>query len=139
MAVIFSQQNETYLIGTSSTNATLTASYDDNYKDLNVEGVGQLICYIEYVPAQDGRYIEIQYEFGNDLNDLYKSTTQYPATTNRNLYITPTKFIGISGGTTYKLRDAIDVADKWFRISVKESGSSDFGTILIRSIATYNL
>lgn len=132
MTLRYGIQSDVYLIGTSSTAATLTDTYTDNTKTFQVEGVSQAAFYIEYTPAAASRIVYIQYEFGPASDDFYKSTSKDTTSTARTLYIVPTQFTGTTASTAYKLRDTIDIADKWLRISVKESGSSSFGTVTIR-------
>lgn len=125
-----------YAIGTSATGVTLTNEYSDNYKDIFVDRASQLIIDVEYTPAENGGKIMLQYEFGLEITDYYKYTVKNSSSTARTVYITPTEFTGSSAGTVYKFEDAINCGNKWFRISVKESGVSSYGTATIRIIKT---
>jgi len=130
----YKAQETAYIVGATGAPATLTATYTDNDATFRVRGFSQAVFYVQYTPAagQTNRFITIKYDFGDiTTNTGYQYVSKNSSTTLRKEYITPTKFIGATGGTVYKLRDNIDLADVWMTVSVKENGAADFGTISI--------
>jgi len=133
-------------IGSLTSPETLTASFGDN--TTVVEKIGremeQLMLLVTYTPkvGQSDRYINIRIEFGDVSDDLYQIikiediTGVYSELLYRPYDIRFPSSTGTVGGTAYKGRISVPVADIWGRISVKESGSDNFGTIIIKTVRT---
>lgn len=132
-------QNDFYVIGSATTAATLTALFADNTKIFNIEGINQIVFDVEYTPAAANRTISLQYEFSTDNSTFFHRTVVKISSTERTLTIPPTIFLGALAGTAYKFEDAVNVANRWMRVSVKEDGSSSFGTVTLKTMVTDNL
>lgn len=137
MAVNFPVQQSNYVIGSEDTDATLTASYNDNTATFEVGGMTQLEVYIKYtVNAGSGgaRDLYLQIEGGPESGDLY--IAQY---FNRDTAGVTTGFndvpfwSDIAVGVTVKQRVSFPTADKFIRLSVKEDGAANFGAITVRT------
>ena len=124
------------IIGSSTSPSTLTANYSGNQSsEWPIGGMHSIIVYCQYVPktGQSNRVLYMQLELGPSSDDLYLVSRQSDVSGNtaelqRFLYVD--KFVGATGGTTYKVRMATgDIADKWARFSFKEDGSDNFGTL----------
>lgn len=134
MSLRYDQQNTGYAIGSESTPATLTASYDDNVQIFHTADVSQLTLYIAYTVnvLSSNRILYVQLEGGPDQSDFYKLVTSSLSSGTETLNIKTAQFTGATGGTTYKFRVSEPIADQEMRLSVKESGSDNFGTVTIR-------
>ena len=133
-------------IGTVSSPATLTAAYTGNQKALYRRLMPKWHLDISYVPkaAQTNRYVDILVEFSNDGTNYYPLTTVVPTVVEIGDYVSGTdSTTGIpiivpgdktsTGGTAYKATyDGENVSD-WFRISAREDGSANFGTLYVRA------
>ena len=133
-----SVQNNQYILGSSSTGASLTASYGDNTSGVIPTGgmLGVLVC-ISYTPktGQSNRYISLRVERGPTSDDLYTVTkvTDADATDavlDRWEY--DEKFVGAVGGTEYKPSYFYDIKWPYMRFSVKEDGEDNFGIVAVR-------
>ena len=123
-----------YVIGSEDSADTLTAAYAGNASTFPVGGKYQLQLYVEYTPAANNRTLSIQMEFSPDQSDFYKvvMTSLDSSGTETITVREPQKFLGATADTTYKVRVSEPVADSHCRISVKEDGSSDFGSVTLR-------
>ena len=124
------------IIGSSGSPETLTASYGDNPSAVwPIGGMHSIVVYCQYVPktGQTNRTLYMQIELGPSADDLYIITRQTDvsgdtSTLQRFQYVD--KFLGATGGTTYKIRMATgDIADKFAKFSFKEDGQDNFGTL----------
>ncbi len=122
--------------GPSLDSVTLTAAFSGNTTSVFKVGreMEQIVLYVTYTPksAQSNRYLLIRAEFGPTNDDLYQitkleDTSTDSETLNRAYDIRFPSSTGSVGGTEYKGRIAVPVADTFGRFSLKESGSSNFG------------
>lgn len=146
--MFIAEQTSYDIIGTASTAATLTAAYTGNRtSNIHCKYLPNLHLDISYIPAngQTNRYAYILVESSND-----DGVTWFPVavktvgTTETNVFIVDTDGNAgepliipgsktSTGGVTYSGGvEATVVADK-LRISTKETGSGNFGTIYIRA------
>ncbi len=124
------------LIGSSSSAATLTAAYAGNASAVfPIGGMHSVVVYVQYTPkaGQSNRILYMQVELGPEADDLYLMTKRTDVSSSDALlqrYQYVEEFVGATGGVTYKERFAIgDIADKFFKVSFKEDGIADFGTL----------
>jgi hypothetical protein len=124
------------LVGTSSSPSTLTADFTDNESAVYpISGMHSIVVYIQYIPktGQSNRYLYMKVELGPLSTDLYQVTKRTDVSgkdAEVERFIYTTRFKGAIGGTTYKPRFAIgDIADKFVKLSFKEDGSDNFGTV----------
>ena len=129
-------------IGTA---ATLTDTASDNEGICNIKNVEKPNLLIEYVPksGQTDRYLTISVLFSNkdSLPAASEFTAEYGSlnvtTGELDIYNNAFNFPGSktsTGGTTYGVQISLpDVAARWMLVTVKESGSADFGTVLINA------
>jgi len=136
MGLNYFAQLDEYLIGNESSTSTLTAAYADNQGSFTIAGMSQVVAYVQYTPAQDGRMITVQAEFGPERSDVYKTVSVDSSTTGDTAYVNPLSFVGDTASVTYKIRYSIPIADKEVRISAKENGTTNFGTVKIRITAS---
>jgi len=126
-------QPDAYVIGLSSTPATLSASYAGNTDIIHTANKEQLELYIAYTPAENNRVVNIQLLGGPSVDDLYYfANKKFDTSNNEILSIPNIQYTGALAGVTYKIRISEPVADKYVRVSVKEDGSASFGTVSIR-------
>ena len=125
-------QQEGYVIGTELVPITLTASFDDNVNVVHMGNKSQMQLYIDYTPAQDGRKISVQIEGSPNGSRYYKKVTSDISSGTETWSIKVGTFTGTTGGVTYPIEVSEPVADKSIRISVKEDGSANFGTVSIQ-------
>lgn len=122
---------------------TLTAAYSGNRKVLDCKYLPNLHLDFSYTPktGQSNRILYIYIEVSND-----GGATYYPITTKANLTTSIKVYddLGIqfpgdgvsTGGTAYTgYNDFTIVGDK-VRISVKESGSDNFGVVTMRAVVS---
>ena len=141
MALLYTKKPGTYVIGSDTAEATLSADYADNALGITGLNASQLMLYVAYTPADNGRSLFIQMEGGPEPSDLYKfmytdlstgvekadfKITQFPLTT-----VTVAE-------TTYKKRFSEPIADQYLRLSFKEDGTGDFGTLIAR-VSLYSI
>ena len=135
-----------YVIGSESAGATMTAAFSGNTSGVFTVGreMEMLTLYVSYTPksGQSDRYIVIRLEFGDRNDDLYQIVKNEDYSSDSSILISRPfdrlfpKDTGTVGGTEYKGRIAQPVADKYGRVSVKESGTSNFGTATIKAVIT---
>lgn len=130
-----SQQGE-YVIGSATNAATLTASFDDNVQVVHVANKSQIELYVEYTvnAMSSNRTLSIQLEGSPDGTTYYKMISNSVSSGTETWNIRTGQFVGSSGGVVYRFRISEPVADQSLRISTKESGSDNFGTVKIRII-----
>ena len=136
MSLSFPIQNNNYIIGDADTTPTLTASYAGNTHDFITEGMVQLNLYVTYTPktGQTDRIIYLQIEVGSERTDLYMNTVQSVGTEYTDLYHNQERFTGAVGGTIYKFPFDVPISSNVCRVSVKEDGSADFGTVIVKAV-----
>ena len=124
---------------------TLTALFSDNTSEVFLVGreMGQLILNISYTPkaGQSNRYLIIRAEFGYSNDSLFQLTQINDCSDNNYLIYKPYDIVfpdytGTTGGVEYRGTIPIPVAHKYGRISVKESGTDNFGVISLDMILT---
>ena len=142
------EQNSYDVIGTASTAATLTTAYTGNRTSaIHAKYMPNLHLDIQYTPAegQTNRFAYILIEASNDNGTTYfpivaKST----GTTEIDLFIDDTDgnagipmiFPGdktSTGAVVYRGAAEATVVAELLRISAKESGAGNFGTIYVRA------
>lgn len=145
------------LLGTASTASTLTAAYAGNRAAIPIEGYNQAVLYVKYTPAagQSDRDVSLSVEFSPD-----GGTTYFPLSKGSDNAVSSFDIItdvntqtfripGATGSvaeTAYYRRIPIalgeasgEIADPYLmRVSAKEDGSANFGTIYVR-VALTNL
>ena len=134
MSLSYDVQHGLTIINSNGTANNLTAAYADNLYVSPAEGMAQARLYIAYTPVQDGRILSWQVEVGPSDSDLYKTVSEKIVTGANTVSIMTKSFTGTTADTTYKLSDAVSIADKYIRISCKEDGSSNFGTVVVKLI-----
>jgi len=126
------------MLGGTSTSETLTADYADNTTGVvNVEGARDIMLYVTYAPktGETNRVLYMQVETGPTTSDLYLLTleedTATSGTTENKTYTR--SYTGAVGGTSYARSFSLgDIIAVGLRISFKESGTADFGTVKLR-------
>ena len=140
-----------YAIGSGSAAATLTAAYAGNAKAIPVSGYTQAQVMVSYTPksGQSDRYCDLKFEVSPD-----SGTTYFPTSTlienapadgvSATIYDVHDEEYRIpdsadsAGGTSYNRIINIPLefgflANKYlyFKVSAKEDGSGNFGTVLV--------
>lgn len=121
---------------------TLTATNTDNRKEIDLDGMQQLVLYIRYTTGsgETSNVLNMLVDFSPDGTNYYQeaseevtagsgTVTQYQATR---------AFTGASAATAYSFRVAIPVADvKKLRIAFHETGVvTNFGTLSVLSVTS---
>jgi len=108
----------------------LTSSYQS--KTLEVGGFTELVLYLKHTTgaSETSAALVLKIEFSPDGTNFYQTPDSNNAPTT---YSYP----GGAGSTAYPIRVPIAIADKYIKISVKDSGvSSNHGTLLAQAFAT---
>lgn len=133
-----------YTIGSASAGATLTAAYSGNRSanNIGVGGIEQVVLIGIYTPkaGQSNRIMYLKPEFSFDGGtSWYPFSTGDDAAASSNIIVTTMydnefAMVGATGGTTYYQRVPIAINEygvgesPLMRVSIKESGSDNFGT-----------
>lgn len=130
MSLDYPIQPSDWLIGTDSATETLTAAYSGNTVSFRIGGMSQLVLGIIYTPAENGRIISIKVEVSFDGSNFFYLTTEDRAEGTITIHLRePESFTGTTASTAYPFTRSYPVAHKWARVSVKEDGSANFGTV----------
>ena len=134
----YPQQHVKPLIGTKNSvsfelsPATLTSAYAGNSKIITCDYMSQMVLYLQYTPGSggNGNYVTMKLEWSSDGTNLSQEVAELISIGTTNEYIQERKFSNNAASialTTYAFRIPIEVADKFFKISVKETkvGGSD--------------
>lgn len=132
MGLYYPQQHTKALVGSKNattleiTTATLTTAYTGNNKIITTDYMPQITLYIEYTPGSggNGNSIQIKNEFSSDGVNFHQETAQLASPGSTNDYVQEHTFNNNDSTvalTTYKLRIPIQMADKYFKLSVKET------------------
>jgi hypothetical protein len=128
----YPQQHTKVLIGTKNSTtfevvpATLTTGFTDNAAIITTDYHSQMILYIKYTPGAGGggNSIQVQLEFSADGVNFYKENSELtiPDTTYQYMQVRSFDNNGSSVAlTAYNFRIPVEIADKFFRISLKET------------------
>lgn len=122
-----------YIIGSSVSPETLTADFSDNAVSFPTEMYDGMKVYISYIPAENARNCSIQVEFGPESSDFYVDSTEKATSTGETDLL---QWIGTVEGTTlgteYKRAYRVPVDSSYVRISVREDGVANFGTVEVK-------
>ncbi len=133
MALRTAKRSTTYIIGSATADATLTADFADNTISFPSEMYAGMKLYIAYTPDQNARNCTIQVEFGPEVNDFYiDSVESQTGTGEANILNWLGTVEGASAGTTYKRTYRVPVDSRYIRVSVKEDGGANFGAVTIK-------
>lgn len=115
---------------------TLTTSLNDTKRTFEAFGARKLELEVYYIPllGQSNRTCTIFLEFGTT-SGVYVPLTVLQATSaadgTMQLLENPLTILGATGGTTYGRKIEIEDLLPHFRVSAKEDGSANFGTVRI--------
>lgn len=129
----WNNQFTTYIIGSSSSPATLTTAYSGNTTTQDVQGYKMVTLYVDYTPGENTSDAYIQIEAGPDSATFFPKTalldldTTGESTTRSHIF----KLEATAAGTAIKRRLMVDLADIRLRISAKEVTSGAAGTIKV--------
>jgi len=134
----YARQSTSYIIGDETTASTLTDAYTDNKLSFPTPEFDRAILYVEYTPAENARNMYIQVEGSPDGTNYYPKTALLDAQTGESTLLDHIGLIeGTTASTAYKKRWEVPISDKYVRISVKEDGTSNFGTVTVQTIIRY--
>lgn len=122
--------------GTLFNAVTLTTAYTGNTKTIAVAGAEEAILFVNYTTGsgETSNSIEIKVEFGPTDTDVYQDVNEAVSSGTSTLYQKEYTFVGASAATSYKFRLPIPVADKFMKVSIKESGvSTNAGTATVKT------
>lgn len=128
----YPQQHAIVLIGSKNltsfeiTPAALTTLYTGNSKKIPTDYMPQLVIYLKYTVGSggSGNYINFKLEFGSDGTNSYQENVELPTPGTTNQYVQERLFDNNGATialTEYTIRVAIPIADKFFKLSVKET------------------
>jgi len=124
------------IIGTSASPTTLTDTYAGNSVTLATAVFSVLIIYAFYTPGDDDRNMSIQVEGSADgTNFAQKVIFKDEVSGESTMLGHVAKVNGVTNGEQYARRYVIKVADNFIKVSIKEDGSSNFGTAFIQATA----
>lgn len=131
MTLYYPIQNKIPLVGTT-TASTLTAAYSGNTASVACGGMYKAQIYMTYTPAADSRILYWQIEESPDRTgtDFYYMLDSDLSSGAETCTIVTTQFTGTTGSVSYKITYEKEISSRQIRISFKESGSSNFGTIV---------
>ncbi len=132
------------VIGTPTTPITLAATYDTPI-EITAGYFNKLALKLNYIPltGESNRYVTLKVEFTSDDGVTWQELSNVAATpTETDIYDSATLDFPAdhttTGGVTYTGSIQIPIACDKVRISVKESGSSNFGTMYVRGTLQEN-
>ncbi len=136
MANYYPVQANTQKLGSLESPSTLSASYNDNTTTFETGGMEQVELSITYtVNAGSGgnRKLTMQIESGYTADDLYVKQFSDLDTVSEQItkYNAIEVWEGMVVGTTYKLSTLVPASNKFMRLSFKEDGSANFGTVTL--------
>jgi hypothetical protein len=153
--MLTSQSSASYdVVGVAATPATLTAAYTGNTRTIRVSngntGPARLHLDFKYTPkaAQTDRYAYILIEVSNDDGvTFFPMTSKVVSTDQIDAYIDDLNGAnGIpilvpgdltsTGGTAYSGNTDHEITATHVKISAKETGVADFGTLYVRATVT---
>ncbi len=110
--------------------ATLTASLNDNLRIFPSYGHDILDLEVSYTPAASSRTFTLFIEYSSDGSTFYPLTERMTdiADGHQMLIENPLTVAGTTGGTTYRRQVQVRGLLQSVRVSMKEDGSSTFGT-----------
>jgi len=102
-----------------------STSLTDNYNDTNytgfVEALSAITLYIEYSPADAASSMQLQLEFGPDVANLYPEGSLLDTDTSGESQVKLHSYnLAANGLSPVRRRLIFDVADKQYRVSLKE-------------------
>lgn len=121
---------------------TLTATAADNRKEIDVDGMQQLVLYIRHIAhaSDTNAVLAMTVEFSPDGTNYYQEATEEVTAGSGTVteYQATRQFTSATGGTTYSFRVAIPVADlKKVRIGFRESDAgTNFGTLSVLAVTS---
>ncbi len=119
---------------------TLTATSSDNRKEIDVDGMQQLVLYVKYTTGsgETNNVLNTTVDFSPDGTNYYQESTEAVSTATVTEYQATRQFTGAAAGTAYSLRVAIPIADiKRIRMSFAETGvSTNFGTLSVLVVSS---
>ena len=110
---------------------TLTAATSANRKEIDVDGMQQVILYIKYTTGAGGSntVLHATVEFSPDGTNYYQEAVEAASTSTITEYQADRVFTGAAASTAYSFRIAIPIADiKRLRIGFHETNETAFGT-----------
>jgi len=125
------------VIGSETQSSTLTALYGGNTKTITTGGMAEITLFIKYTvngSSGSNRTLYLQIEGGPDASDLYLLQNFEYDSTNKVVvgYDDVREWRNSAPGVTYKETFNRPISFRSLRISLRESGSSNFGTISVR-------
>ena len=140
MGLGYTYQDQLVLIGTKSgttrTSATLTAAYTGNTKTFATGGISKINFSILYTTGsgESSNSIEVKVESSPDRINFYQIPNETVSGGTSTLTQREFTFVGDSAATAYSLSLPLDVQDKYFKVSLKESGVvTNYGTIYVEA------
>jgi len=144
MAQDYTGQKLIDIESSASSPKTLTASYV-NSGTHSCRGSSQLILYVTYVPktGESNRNLNFKVDFADDASTAIYYTQQLGETAAggsgekvATFFDYIYKLPGATGGTSYTKRFEIPIAEKQFRVTFKEDGSNNFGTVYVQAMVS---
>lgn len=132
----FQNQRSDYLIGSASSDSTLTAAYAGNLATVLTANYEKVTLLIKYTPAQNSRLCTIQVEVSDEQAQFYSETALVDSDLT-GTSSTKTQLFTIAGttaSTAYTRVLYFDTASQYMRVSAKEDGVANFGAIHIKII-----
>lgn len=114
---------------------TLTASLNGNLRTFQSYGHSQCELEVFYTPAANTRLCTLFVEYSSNGDDWvpYTMLREDIGAFTLNAVENPITITGTTGGTTYARKVHIPNLLQHFRVSVKEDGSTDFGTATVKA------
>lgn len=129
-------QNKSWVIGSDSASATLTASFADNVAHIPTGFISVVELNISYTPGEDAAVLHMQIETGDSKDDVYKMTSSEIISDIDNIKLLPGKFAEtVTNGTNYKFAKTYRVNNLFLRISFREVATSH-GTLVVKAITS---
>jgi hypothetical protein len=130
MGLYYPQQHRKTLIGSKNSTsfelvpATLTTSYADNSVIITTDYMPQMVLNCQYTPGNGGggNYPTLKLEFSADGINFQQEIVDDVAANLTSFHIQERKLADTTVAlTTYKFRISVPIADKFFKLSVKET------------------
>lgn len=121
------------VIGTSAALVTLPAAYNSTVRgDFQTGNIEQVVLYVKYTSATAGDSIELKIERSTDNTNWFTQT--FLAASGGTGTLTNGEYTYVRTGATDVFILDLPVADKYIRVSAKETKTGAAGTVWVHSM-----
>lgn len=119
---------------TLASSQSLTTSYvaTSAKSVIDVSNFDEGILYIDYTPLSAAAHLTYKVEFSPDGSTFYQETAEEVSSGASEVYLKTRDFNGSTSGASHKFASSLPVADRYLKVSVKNSAAS--GTVSMKAL-----